>query len=172
MMNVEGDEAMRTLAAWGDCYAGHNTDRALTLIATHPGSREEAGTMRRLLSHNQGCLGGGDEMRMPIIYVRGAIAEGLYKRGVPLPAELTQTVPAPGTARTLSEASRCYIAGHRDQVQNLIEHTAPGSESEFEVLSAMADDFFRCLPEAVRGVRLHPTQVRFRLAEALWRLPQ
>lgn len=171
MMTFDGEEAMRTLAVFGTCYARLNTDEALALIATEPASREEAETYRRLFRRdNQSCLGEATEMRLPIALVRGAIAEGLYKRRVPLPANLSQTAPAAGEVRTLSEAARCYTVGHREQVRSLLEQTPLGSRREYDALSAMAGDFFQCVPETARGRRFDPTQVRFRLAEALLRL--
>ena len=171
-MTFDSEEAMRTLSVFGACYARLNTHQALELIGTEPASREEAETYRRLFRRdNQSCLGEFTEMRMPIAFVRGAIAEGLYKRGVPLPSNLGQTAPAAGEVRTLSEAARCYTATHRQQVQNLVEQTPPGSRREYDALSAMAGDFFQCVPETARRRRFEPTQVRFRLAEALWRLP-
>ena len=172
MVFTDNGEAFRTLNAFAACYARQNTARALELIATEPATREEAQTYRRLFSRdNRSCLGENTELRMPVAMVRGAIAEGLYKNRIALPANLVQSAPAPGEVRTLSEAARCYTATHREQVRALVEQTTAGSRREFEALGEIAGDFFQCVPETARGRRFDPTQVRFRLAEALLRLP-
>jgi hypothetical protein len=170
-LTMEGGEAMRTLRAFGTCYATRNTANAWILIATEPGSRQEAETYRRLFRRDsQGCLGEFTELQVPVFLVRGAIAEGLYARRVAVPAQLGSPAPAPGTpVRTLSEAARCYVADHPDRVRALVENTAPGSRPEFTALSAMAPDFFRCVPETARGRKFDSTQIRYRLVEALLR---
>jgi len=165
------DEAWRTLRAFGTCYATRNPGSAVQLIATEPGSRDEAETYRRLFRRdNQSCLGGNTELRMPVTMVRGAIAEGLYRNRAALPPTLAQAAPAPGAVRTLSEAARCYAGAHGDRVRSLVEGTAPGSRGEVEALTAMAPDFFRCVPAAAHGRQFNATQLRYRLAEALLRL--
>ena len=172
-MVVEDDgEAWRTLVAFGTCYAARSTASAFALIATEPGSREEAQTYRQLFSRdNQSCLGGNTELRMPLAMVRGAIAEGLYERGVALPANLVQAAPQAGSIRTLSEAARCYAAAHRDRVHALAADTRAGSRGEHEALSVVAPDFFRCVPETARGRQFDPTLIRYRLIEAALRMP-
>ena len=170
---VEDDgEAWRTLVAFGTCYAARSTANALALIATEPGSREEEQTYRRLFSRdNQICLGGNTELRMPLAMVRGAIAEGLYERGVALPPNLIQAPPRAGSIRTLSEAARCYVAAHRERVHALAADTRAGSRGEHEALSAVAPGFFRCVPETARDRQFDPTLIRYRLIEAALRMP-
>jgi hypothetical protein len=170
---MDGGEAMRTLRVFGSCYATRNAADAWTLIATEPGSRQEAETYRRLFRRDtQGCLGEFTELRLPVFMVRGAIAEGLYIRRVATPQQLAVPAPAPGASvRTLSEAARCYAAAHPDRVRALVENTAPGSGPEHTALSAMAPDFFRCVPETARGRQFDSTQIRYRLVEALLRMP-
>jgi len=170
---IEDDgEAWRTLVAFGTCYAARNSANAFALIATEPGSREEARTYRRLFSRDtQSCLGGNTELQMPPAMVRGAIAEGLYERGVAPPPDLVQAPPQAGSVRTLSEAARCYAAAHRDRVHALAADTRAGSRQEHAALSAMAPDFFRCVPDTARGRQFDPTLIRYRLIEAALRMP-
>ena len=85
---MDDGEAWRTLRAFGSCYASRNLDDALALIATPPGSRAEAETYRRLFRRDNQCVGDNTDLRMPVVMVRGAIAEGLYKNGAALPASL------------------------------------------------------------------------------------
>lgn len=171
--HMNGDEALRTLTAFGSCYATRQSADAFALIGTEPGSRAEAETYRRLFRRDsQACLGEGTDLAMPVAFVRGAIAEGLYKNGVSLPAHLAQSAPAPGAPiRRFSEAARCYTAAHRERTRALVETTPPGSRRELAALNQLAPDFFRCLPESAWARRLPPTQIRFLLAEALLRLP-
>jgi hypothetical protein len=165
------EEAWRTLAIFGRCYAESSEADAYALIATEPDSREERETYVRLFHREtQVCLGGGASLRVPIGMVRGAIAEGLLRRGAPMPANLVQPVQAPGaTVRTLSGIARCYAAAHRAEVRALLETTI-GSPREQEALTAMTSDLASCLPDIARGRRFDNTQFRFRLAEALLRL--
>ena len=169
----DNDEAMRTLRVFGTCYAARHPEDSLAFMATEPASQAEAELYRRMFRRdNQNCLGENTEMRMPVAFVRGAIVEGLYRNGTALPPELALSPPPPGASiRTLSEAARCYTAGHRDLVRSLIEQTQPGSRQELAALTEMAPDFFRCVPDTARGRRFDSAQIRYRLAEALYRMP-
>lgn len=173
LANVEGEEAYRSLRAFGNCYAQRNTPQALALIATDPASPEETETYRRIFRREVQCLGPENaEMHATLPMVRGAIAEGLYRTRAALPQNLALYAPAPGAEiRKLSEAARCYVAGHRDQARALIEETVPGSRREHEMLNLMVPDFFQCLPAAARGRRFLSTQLRYSFAEALYRMP-
>jgi hypothetical protein len=172
MTYVDGEEAMETLSTFGTCYAGRNTADALALIATEPGSTLEAQTYRSLFTKPyQTCLGFATELRAPLVLIRGAIAEGLYKRGIAIPSNLTLSAPPPGaTIRTISEAARCYTATHDDQVRAIIAETKPGSRKEYEAIESILPDFMACVPEKARKLGFSVTQVRFRLAEALLRM--
>jgi hypothetical protein len=173
LSNVEGEEAYRSLRAFGNCYAQRNMPEALALIATDPASPQETETYRRIFRREVQCLGPENaEMHATLPMVRGAIAEGLYRNRAALPQNLSLQAPAPGAEiRKLSEAARCYVAGHRDQARALIEESVPGSRREYEMLNLMVPDFFQCLPAAARGRRFLSTQLRYSFAEALYRMP-
>jgi hypothetical protein len=168
-----GAEGYRTLRAFGSCYASRYPADAFSLIATEPESRDEADTYRRLFRRDsQGCLGEDIEVHARVAMVRGAIAEGLYKHGVAVPPNLIVPVPVAGApVRTLSEAARCYTAAHRDSARALVDQTTPGSRQEYEALTAILPDFFLCIPDTARGRRFGATLIRFRLVEALLRMP-
>ena len=100
--------------------------------------------------------------------VRGAIAEGLYKKRIPIPPELMQTVPAPAEVSNLSGAARCYVGGHRFEAMKLLAQTSPGSRKEFDMMSKLMPDFSKCVPKGTK-LSFPATVVRFRLAEALLR---
>jgi hypothetical protein len=158
---------MRELRAFGTCFAQTRRRDALALIATVPGSAEEGKTFRQMISGEQfTCLPGGTRMAMPVLFARGAVAEGLLRfEGVPgsyrLPA------PGPTEVRDLHGAARCYTANHRTEVAALLK-TDPGGREETAAVAALWNDFRTCMPKF--NVRLNAPWIRFLLAEALLRL--
>lgn len=166
------EEALRTLSAFGNCYARLNTARAFELLGTDPGSRAEAETYRRLFRRDtQNCLGEGTQLSAPVAFVRGAIAEGLLERDVALPAALVLAAPAPGAqVRRFSEAARCQAVGHGAEIRAMLA-ASPGSQREMAGLRPLIEGFFRCLPDSAQNRRFGATQLRYLLAEALLRLP-
>ena len=172
MQYLGREEAWSSVATFGRCYARQNWRGAFELLGTEPGSRAELETYRRLFrSHNQSCLADVTELRAPHTMVRGAIAEGLYRRGYAVPPSLLLAAPAEGASiRTFSEAARCYAATHRSQIHALIMQTNPGSRQEFDAVREIMPEFARCLPDHARGAQFNATDIRFRLAEALVRL--
>jgi hypothetical protein len=173
MQYFGGEQALQELSAFGLCYASQSKADALKLVAAEPGSQQEANTYRQLFrKHYQSCLGSVTELRVPPGLVRGAIAEGLYRKNVPVPADLAFSTPPERTQiRNLAGAARCYTAGNPEKVRSLIENTKPGSESERIAVDAIMGDFGGCIPPgAKRKLELDTMTVRYRLAEALWRL--
>lgn len=170
MQYFSGQEAWETLGVFGTCYAKQNPQSALELIATAPGSREEALTYKKLFRKPyQTCLGFVTELNVPYQMVRGAIAEGLYKRQIALPANLKLQAASVAEVRNLSDAARCYTATHADQAKALIGSTTVGSRQEFAAVTALLPDLAKCIPEGARAGNFNSTQIRFRLAEALLR---
>jgi len=166
---LSNEVAMGELMDFGACYAAEETRKALRLIATTPSSREEATTFVALFkSSNQGCLDGNSELSADVPLVRGAIAEGMYKKRVPIPAALMQTVPAPAEVSNLSGAARCYVGGHRAQATWLMAETRPGTRKEFDAVKRLMPDFLKCVPGDTK-FSFPATVIRFRLAEALLR---
>lgn len=172
IVSNDSEEALRALSAFGNCYARLSTARAFELIATEPGSREEAETYRRLFrSDSQNCLGEGMSLRVPVAFVRGAISEGLLEHRIAVPDVLVRTAPAPDAAiRKYSEAARCYAANHGAEIRTLLA-SAPGGQRELGALRPLAADFFRCMPANAQDRRFNATHLRYMLAEALLRLP-
>jgi hypothetical protein len=169
---MNGTEYWETLRSFGACFAKQSEDKAVALISTPYDSKEEMQAYRAISkrSREQACLM-DTSIGAPVTLVRGAIAEGLLRKGYAVPAELVLTAPAPGTTRTLSDAARCYVAGHRADAMALIERTVPGSKKERAALNAMSSDFWMCLPKKAQKAAFNPTQIRYRLAEALLRMP-
>jgi hypothetical protein len=164
------DETWDAIGEFGICYAGTNKKGALSLIATDPNSDAETATYRKLFGKGNPCLGDVVGLHgIAISMIRGAVAEGLYKKRIPVPSELMQTGPALGQIHNLGQAALCYTAAHTDKAQALIATTRPGSRKEYEAMTAIVADFRQCIPAGARNVDFDATQVRFRIAEALLR---
>jgi hypothetical protein len=164
------DQVWDAVSEFGTCYAAMNKTEAFSLIATEPNSRAEAETYRRLFSKPyQSCLGDVVSLRVAVSMVRGAIAEGLYRKHIPLPSNLAQSVPAVGQIHNLSQAALCYTASHPGEARSVVLGTRPGSRKEFDAVVAMMPEFSRCIPAGARNTAFDATQIRFRLAEALLR---
>lgn len=157
---------LRDLDEFGRCFARTSRKDAIALIATKPGSKEENQVYRRLARDDQQCLYGGTRMYSSVVYIRGAIAEGLLRTGG-VPASLLLPAPAAGEVTSLSEAARCYTRGHAVQVRSLLEMKA-GTREEAAAIAALWSDFRACLPKRAT-VRLNALWIRFLLAEALLR---
>ena len=164
LTNVQPFKELRFL---GSCIARSERKIALALIATVPGSPEEERAFDRLFyGERSTCMFGGTQMTMPIIFARGAVAEGLLQsEGVPDTYRLTS--PAPAEVSDLHGAARCYTAGHQTAVEALLR-TQPGSPEEVKAVAALWNDFRTCMPGF--KVRLNAPWIRFLLAEALLRL--
>jgi hypothetical protein len=169
-MSTSGDlgnvKILRDLDEYGRCFAKNNRIGALALIATRPASKEENEVYRRLAKRDQLCLYPGTEMFASVVYIRGAIAEGLLDAGG-VPANLLLPAPAPAQVTSLSEAARCYTSGHRPQVQALLKMKA-GTREELAAITALWGGFRTCLPRRA-NVKLNALWIRFLLAEALLR---
>lgn len=171
--HFSGQEVWDTLSDYGRCYASTERKDALKLVATRPGSVEEAETYKDLFGKPyQSCLGNVTTLRVSHLMVRGAIAEGLYKKKVAVPADLmVAAAPSADQVRNISDAALCYASRHRNQAQSLVDGTKVGTEDEFAAVGALWGAFAECVPAAARNsMKIEATLVRFRIAEALWRL--
>jgi hypothetical protein len=166
---LSSEESMVALVVFGRCYAKQQPEKAMRLIATEPTSRAEAQTYIELFrKSDEACLGDVSSMSIDLPLVRGAIAEGLYRSNVALPPALMQTAPAPAEVRNLAGAARCYTAAHRQEVRALLAETKAGSRKEFDAVSRLMPDFYKCVPGGAK-FNFSATVIRFRLAEALLR---
>jgi hypothetical protein len=157
----------KELQSFGDCLARRARKSALALMATAPDSREEDKVLKKyVFGEHTTCLAGGTEMQMPTMFARGAIAEGLLRSGG-VPAEYRLPAPAPSAVRDLHGVARCYTAGHRADVEKLLQ-THPGTPAEVQAVAAIWDDFRTCMPGF--KVRLNAPWIRYLLAEALLRV--
>jgi hypothetical protein len=170
---IRGQEVWSSLGDFGRCYAASERKDALRLVATRPGSVEEAQTYKELFGKSdQSCLGSITELRVSYLMVRGAIAEGLYKKKVLVPQELAvAAAPSVDQVRSMSDAALCYVGSHSDEARSLVNGTEPGSNKEFAAMTALFPAFAACVPPAAREkMRVEATLIRFRIAEAMWKL--
>ncbi|MGZ8287441.1 MAG: hypothetical protein ACXW27_15660 [Allosphingosinicella sp.] len=169
MFYLSNEQGMEEVVGFGACYAKEHPEKALRLIATRPASREEAQTYVSLFKkHYQSCLGDVTRLSASLALIRGAIAQGLYKRNTPLPAALMQTAPTTAQVRNLSDAARCYVASHREEARSLVAETKVGGRKEYDAVVKLMPDFLKCVPGGAKA-EFTATLVRFRLAEALLR---
>jgi hypothetical protein len=166
-------EAWDGLRYFGRCVAHGSPGAAFQLLATEPGSAEEVNVFNRLFTtRDVECLDNMSSMSAAVRLVRGTIAEGLVSLGTPVPPQLVLYAPAPGAPmRTMNEVARCYVASHRAETRALLSGTRPASMEELTALRQMEADVRRCVPPEAASVRFQPTELRYKLAEALWRLP-
>lgn len=169
MSYLSNEEGLQEVVAFGECYVKQSPEKALRLIATQPASMDEARTYKSLFSkHYQSCLGDVTRLSADMALIRGAIAQGLYKRKVQVPAALMQTAPSVAQVRNVSDAARCYVATHADEARRVVTETKVGSRREHDEVVKLMPDFFKCVPDGAR-VQFTATLVRLRLAEALLR---
>jgi hypothetical protein len=160
--------AMEALTRFGRCYAATVPKSAFALVGTVPGTADEAKVYRRLFSgESTPCLGSITELRVPPQFVRGAIAEGLYREHVPLPPALRLVATGPAEVRDLSGAARCYVSQQPTEAHALLR-TNPASQAEYEAVKGLMPAFASCLPGGVQA-NFPATMIRYRIAEALYR---
>ena len=166
------EEIWQALRVFGSCYARLSTAHALELLGNEPGTQGERDAVRRAIRDPQNCFGYVSRVRAPYAWLRGAVAEGLWKRRVAIPTTLLRGAPARGTeSRNIHDSARCVAAAHGDQVRALLA-TSIGSRGERETAEALlSGPFMRCVPPEVGALILSPLMVRYMLAEALLRLP-
>lgn len=168
-----GPQAWNDLASFGACYASYERESALKLVSTEAGTIEEAKTYKQLFKMpDQRCLGDLSSLTVPWQYVRGAVAEGFYTKRIPVPANLAVTAPpVREKVKNMSDMAVCYVGAHPDKARALIEGTRPGSKQSNAALEAMIPDLVACIPpNPAHTPQFDFMIVRYRIAEALWRL--
>jgi hypothetical protein len=167
-----GRGAYDDLNAFGQCYASKQTKDALKLLGTEAGSVDEARVYKVLFSKDQFCLGDLSGLGVPWKFVRGAIAEGMYARKMPVPSPMG--APRSMTreqVRSVMDAAICYADRHPAAARSLVETTKPGTKEESVAIDALESDFTACLPPNIpQKVQIDTILLRYRIAEAMWRL--
>jgi hypothetical protein len=161
-----------SLSVFGSCYASSQRAKALRFVGTEPGTADEARTYKALFRNSdEPCLKDVSEMTADYRLVRGAIAEGLFIGGIPVPPTLAAKPIPRESVQSVLQTAICYVGQNPAEAQWLIENTSPGSKKEDEMISALLPRFSDCLPPKMPdGFRIDTTLLRFRIAEAMWRL--
>lgn len=168
----ESRAAFDDLAQFGGCFATRQPKDALRLLATSPGSVDEARVYKELFSKDQYRLGDLSQLSVPWQYVRGAVGEGSFTRRVPLPqAYAAPHSLAPEKVQSVMDAAICYVDRHATEARALIEGTRPETKEETAAMDALWPNFEACLPPNMpKGFKMDSLIVRYRIGEALWRL--
>ena len=169
---IGGREIWDDLNAFGACFASRQTKDALRIVSPEAGSAEEARVYKALFRKEQYCLGDLAGLSVPWQYVRGAIGEGFYTRAVPLPPNFASPRDLPPEKVTsVMDAATCFAGRHTAAARALIETTKPDSKEQTAAFDASWDEFRACLPPNMpKDFKFDLLLLRYRIAEALWRL--
>ncbi len=166
-----GVDTAQALRVFGTCYARVKPAEAVQLLATEPGSQSERQAVLAAIRGPENCWGYVVRVRAPYFLLRGAVAEGLWKRHVEIPESLRASAPRGAESRNFYDSARCFAAVHGDQARALLQ-TPLGSGRERDAARAiLANGFTDCVPSSVGSFSLPPVMVRYFLVEALLRLP-
>jgi hypothetical protein len=172
------EEFWFSLSRLGDCFGHTKGSQSQALLATQPSSIEEAKAVQAMLGRYTACLRHADQMRATTNLVRGAIAEGLYKRQVRVPAAAIE-VPRPPAVdqetsatlvpfRVLADFSRCFAARNPDRVHRLVLETRLGTTESNAAVAALDPLASECLPPNLK-IQFEPNDIRLSLVEALFK---
>jgi len=167
-----GRGALDDLNSFGGCFATKQTKDALRLVGTQAGSVEEAKVYKALFSKEQFCIGDLSSLSVPWKYVRGAVGEGLYYERVAVPPAFAapQNMPR-DKVQSFMDAAICYASQHQADARALVEKTKPATKEESAAIEALSPNFSACLPPNMpAGFQIDNVLLRYRIAEALWRL--
>jgi hypothetical protein len=167
-----GRQVYDDLSDFGGCFATRQSKDALKLLGTQPGSTDEARVYKELFSKDQPCLTDLNGLSVQWQYVRGAVGEGFYARKVALPPAYAapHSLP-PQKVQSVMDAAICYADKNAPEARSLIETTKPETKEESAAIDALWPHFEACLPPNIpAGYKFDQHLLRYRIAEALWRL--
>lgn len=163
-------EAMRFMRRLGSCIAERKHDLGVAFMASEIGSPEEDAVVAELFKGNRNvCMGNMVSATMQRAYVRGSVAEWLYKSAAG-DRRLDAVVAGarePEMVVSMHDFADCFVARQPSVADGLVTQTLLGTEGETEYVRRMAQSFGPCLPSG-REVRIVPTQIRMAIAEALY----
>ena len=181
----QSDFAAQIMQDFGDCAADLHRERSISLLEHEPSSN--AGQkIAEIIAHNsQSCLGNDNErLAFQASLLRGAVAEGLYRKDFPTfpglaPDENPDFVPRkfvpaddvePETGlrnAVFHGFAACVIDAAPMQAHNLLQTDAASGE-ERVVFATMGDALSICLPQG-ESFEIQPQRLRAAIAEALYR---
>ena len=163
-------EAMRFMRRLGSCIAERKHDLGVAFLASEIGSPAEDAVVAELFKGNRNiCMGNMISASMQRAYIRGSVAEWLYK-SVTEDRRLNAVAAGahePEVIVSMHDFADCFVARQPAVADGLVTQTLLGTEGETEYVRQMAQEFGPCLPSG-REVRIVPTQIRMAIAEALY----
>ena len=183
---LEGDRAVNTLYRVATCLAVRHSGEAEALLATVPGTAQEAAAFAALMPESRsGCLAPTRRMTLypqahlrRIHMMRGAIAESLLRSGVDRPLHPPQPAAGIGPAlvaggdsepiRRGREVALCAAGLQPAGIYELLQFN-PSSPGEYRQLQALRPILEQCLPPGA-PLRADRLTIRLLLAEALHRV--
>ncbi len=151
------------------CVPSLKYEGSVAFLAAEPASDAETKAFKKLFGGQRNmCMRNFVRATFVRAHLRGAIAEGMYKKIYTGKPAITVPLAVQPAIRTLHDFARCFVAGHANSAHRLIIEAKLGSDAERAAVRTIAADFEPCLPEGVQ-VRIDPTEVRMALAEALYR---
>ena len=181
---LTNDAAAETMHRFALCV-GMRREAAGRVLVTVPGSRDEYTVMMRLIDPQPpSCEIGGDMLRFSALYLRGGIAEAVWRadfanasRRAQKPALAVFAVPSADHAG-LSDAQKgavglvvfaeCVARADRASVSALLA-TRYGSRAERSLYPRLQPAMDNCLPDGM-ALKLTPLRLRGYLAEGAYRI--
>lgn len=158
----------------GYCLSSTKSEQSVAILSTAPGSKEEREAWNRLFTQRRRnpCMQNFVSATIVRGQVRGSIAEALYIRATD--DQVTQrppTLAAPDAISDIHDFADCYVASHYLDASRLLRETRVATKGELQFLKEIAGSFGPCLPSGSEVV-LDPVDIRFAIAEALYRTTQ
>ncbi|HEX8512152.1 MAG TPA: hypothetical protein VF688_03505 [Allosphingosinicella sp.] len=173
----QGDQAVQAVYRLAACTRIKRRDAAEALLATNPGSPEEAAGLRLAMPSDQtDCRMGVRSLKIhSTVFARGAVAEALYNGDGRKPRTasalpLTETYRPSGDGSELVVArwvARCAVRREPRLAHGVVKR-GYGSIGEERSLGYLRPAFLACLP---KGERLQVSRLNIRalIAEELYR---
>jgi hypothetical protein len=162
------EETFSAIRQLGTCLVQRRQQDASALLATAPGSQQEASAVRVLIGRHTACAPRNSRMGLPRDVIRGSIAEAMYRRlGLAAPSA-DPTAPRDGAKpESLVEFARCVVRASPQEVHDLLTSTRLGTRAEHQAMLSMAPQLRGCLPSS-DNLQLAAPLVRLSLADALY----
>lgn len=151
------------------CVPAQKYEGSVAFLAEEPASAAETRAFKKLFGGQRNiCMRNFVDATFLRAHLRGAVAEGLYKKIHTMKSEPVAPLAEQPIIRSLHDFARCFVAEHPNSAHRLLIDTKLGSADERAAIQIMAADFGRCLPDRAKA-RIDPSEVRMALAEALYR---
>lgn len=155
----------------GGCLTSSKAEESVAFLATQPGSAAEGEAWDDLFSRRvrNPCMQNFVSASLVRGHVRGAMAEAMFERAMKeAEPQATPVFAAPEYVANIYDFASCYVATNYSDARALLSETKASTNGELQFIREMAADFGPCLPDGAE-VQIVPVDVRFAIAEALYR---